>query len=162
IFFGRDLMQRRKDGRHRAIYPDVDRAELPLDSGRRTLDRISIGDIGGQRQRLAPRLLHFGRRRVEPVDAARQQPDARAAAGEGPRGGATHAGGGSGDDDGLCGHRKAPNQGISRTERRDEASRPTRKVLLSLVHSAPGPTALSMWRRARSAWLPKSAARPWR
>ena len=69
---GRELADRGEHRGHGDIHPDVDRAQLVLHSGGGGLDRLVIGDVGGDRQCAhAVGLAQFGRCPLQPLGVAR-------------------------------------------------------------------------------------------
>ncbi len=71
--------ERREDSDHGVVDPHVDRPELRLDARRGGLDRVGVGDVGGQRRARAARPLVPRRQRPRAVLAAGDQPDVVAA-----------------------------------------------------------------------------------
>src|SRR5438270_4358817 len=70
-------MKRGENRRHRAIDPDVDRAELVLDALGRRFDGIRIGDVERQRQRLPAAFFDLRCCGLQPLGAACYQPNLR-------------------------------------------------------------------------------------
>src|SRR5690606_12525243 len=58
---------------------DVDRPELGLDAVGGALEPLGVGDVAGDRDRVAPALAHLAHARLEPLLVARDQPEPRAA-----------------------------------------------------------------------------------
>ena len=104
---GVDAVDRCEDGRHGVVDPDVDRAERFLDLGRGRLDAVGVGDVGRNRVRPSSQSLELALRRLEPLAAARDQPDRGALAGERTSSRTTDSRGGTGDDDDGHGQRAA-------------------------------------------------------
>jgi hypothetical protein len=70
-------MKRGEDRRHRAIHPDVDRAEPVLDALSRRFDGIWIGNVERQRQRVPAALFDLRCCGLQPLGAACYQPNLR-------------------------------------------------------------------------------------
>ena len=81
--FSGQLRDRREDGRHRDIDPDLDRPELGLDVARRCLDSLGIGHVRRDRHRAhAIFRVKLVRSLVEAIRVPRQQRDVVAGLGE--------------------------------------------------------------------------------
>jgi hypothetical protein len=91
VLVGRHLLHRREDAEHRVVHPDVDRAECVLHRCGGVLDRVGVGDVGLQDDRLTTGGLDVALCSLEPGTSARQQPDARTAPGKRNRRRAPHA-----------------------------------------------------------------------
>jgi len=85
VLLGLDLLEEGEDGGHRVVDPDVDRPQLGLDALGGGLDRIGVGDVGGQGQCRATGLLDLSRDAGERLFAAGEQRDLRPVAAEAPR-----------------------------------------------------------------------------
>ena len=72
-FFGRKLMNRRENGRHRHVHPDVDRAELALHPIGCGVYRFGIRNVGRDRDRPAAESFQFNNRALKPLRVPRQQ-----------------------------------------------------------------------------------------
>ena len=72
----------REDGRHRVVYPCVDRPEPVFDRLGGGLDLIGERHVGRHDERLAAELLDLAARVVEALLTARHQPDVGTALGE--------------------------------------------------------------------------------
>ena len=99
IVGGGHLHDRRENGEHGVVDPDVDRSERALDFVRGLFDRVFIGNVKRQHDRLAAEFLDLAFRAFQSVFAAGDQSDFRAAFPERTRGRASHARGRASDDD---------------------------------------------------------------
>ena len=93
------LHDRREDGEHGVVDPDVDRPEARFDFARRTLDGVVIGDVERQHHRFAAVGFDLALRGFESVAPARDERDSCFPFPECARRGAADAGRGAGDDD---------------------------------------------------------------
>jgi hypothetical protein len=64
------LADRREDGRHRNVHPNVDRTQLALDLIGRRLDSIGVGNVGRDRQCTHAEAAQLGRCMFQPVFVA--------------------------------------------------------------------------------------------
>ncbi len=104
---GRQLLDRREDGREGHVDPHVDGAELLLDPVGRGLDGLGVGDVGGDRQgahAVTPRLVGGA---LQAVGIAGQKGHVVAVPGKFLHDGSADAGSGTRHHDDL-GHFRSP------------------------------------------------------
>jgi hypothetical protein len=90
-FVRRHFFDRRKDGRHRVVNPDIDLAQFSLDLFRCGFDLLRVPNIGGDHQRFTAEFFHLSLRSFQSIHSACYQTDSRAVADEVPHGRAANA-----------------------------------------------------------------------
>ena len=97
-FFSSHLFDRREDGDHRVVHPDIDRAKCFFHSCGCFFDFFCVGYVNRKHERTSSKLIDFLASGFEPIRPARDQTQLRTAPGKSLNCGAPHTGGRSSYD----------------------------------------------------------------